>query len=1112
MFISNTTSHLEERLRQLLKTSKELNILVGFFYFSGTEALYQELHNNPEVTIKILVGLNVDTTVHDIVEYGTRKPATRAEQKRLHYQSLSPEDTQKTYLESLRTSLNNKAYDTQEFYQKVHFFLDLIDEGRLEIRKTADPNHAKLYIFQKQDGSDIPRFVITGSSNLTESGLNTQHEFNVELREDGQTEQAQEFFQGLWEEAIPLTEDDVMRTEIKQVIQNQTLVAEVTPYELYIKVLDEYIKAKEERQLISATEILEKNNYQAYRYQLDAVKQALATLDTYNGVIIADVVGLGKSIVSSLIIHELPQKKGIIVTPPALIPSWEQYAEDFDFKHWDIISSGSIEKHLDKYQSSQYKDEYQYVLIDEAHTFRNVESKNHELLNILCKGRKVLILTATPFNNTPQDFFALIQLFDIPKQSNITLQEDLAATFARYEDHFQKLSDIQKLYTSPKDNDQTSAKKKYRDYFKEKDSSVDLDRVKNELQRIAQEVRAVIEPVLIRRNRQDLLHDPEYSKDMPEMSRINDPEPQFFTLSQDQSALYDRIIQDYFGNAGIFTGAMYQPIIYQKGLKSTEGKIDGKVENQQVQSQTNITTFIRRHLVRRFESSFGSFYQSIKNHHRKLQTIQQSIQETEKYTVNTQLYEQYSQLSFEDMERILSPDKDNTEGSIVYDLNDNFLQKEQFLADIDSDLKLLEQIQHELELYQLTDVYTDPKVDTLIESIRQIWKKEPNRKVVIFTEFQDTLRYLKDRLQKAFNHRVLVIQEKITDNLARTIKENFDASAQNQKNDCDIILGTDRISEGLNLNRAGVVINYDIPWNPTRVIQRVGRINRMSRKVFEDLYIYNYFPSEQGKSIVKSQEIASTKMNMIHSILGEDAKIFSPEEEVSPSRLYTHLNSLPDSDTEIQFITQARKIVTECQDNYPEIYNRVQDLPSRVKGAKAFSENNVMVCIKKGTAFRILYNPYQELHEPQYYMLEQIYKHIEADPDQPVKPLSDRFWGIYTNLTSQVGTQNTRHNTSHNSSDKAQNILEYGLESQLIDDDLVKYARYVVKDIQEYGTLSRKTIKRFSTIDSQENPDQINQELRQLQKWLSIEYFQNLEGKHSDQDIEVVIGIENQKI
>ena len=119
-----------------------------------------------------------------------------------------------------------------------------------------------------------------------------------------------------------------------------------------------------------------------------------------------------------------------------------------------------------------------------------------------------------------------------------------------------------------------------------------------------------------------------------------------------------------------------------------------------------------------------------------------------------------------------------------------------------------------------------------------------------------------------------------------------------------------KISEGFNLNRAGMIINYDIPWNPVRVIQRLGRINRISKKVFDELYIVNFFPTEKGAELVKSREIAANKMFLIHTALGEDSKIFDVDEEPTAAGMFSRVQQNPDELEEESFIRALKTLAT----------------------------------------------------------------------------------------------------------------------------------------------------------------------------------------------------------
>lgn len=193
------------------------------------------------------------------------------------------------------------------------------------------------------------------------------------------------------------------------------------------------------------------------------------------------------------------------------------------------------------------------------------------------------------------------------------------------------------------------------------------------------------------------------------------------------------------------------------------------------------------------------------------------------------------------------------------------------MQDIKRDIELFRELLEKFEKVGLGR--EDPKAQKLLETIEEFLGE--NRKVAVFTEYVDTGRYLGETLKEKFRDAVLVAYGNLGKSVLSDIYKNFDASSQQQEDRYKILLATDKLSEGFNLNRAGVVINYDIPWNPVRVIQRVGRMNRVGRKVYNELYIVNFFPTEKSADIVCSREIAQSKMFMIHKVLGEDAKIFS---------------------------------------------------------------------------------------------------------------------------------------------------------------------------------------------------------------------------------------------
>ena len=283
-FITNSKESvtLKKRLQKLIEVSSELKFLVGFFYFSGWQEIHKNLQQNEHIVLKILVGLQVDRYLSGIVEVGEKED------------HLSNEEYFSHFIRSMGNAINNAEMDNEEFYNQISFFIDLLEQDRLIIKKTLEPNHAKLYIFKLDEKfSDLFNTkgqFITGSSNLTKAGLQGQEEFNVEVRDYG-FDTAEKYFDELWETAIPITEAPNGKRVIIDFLRNKTQASLITPYEAYAYILKTYLDLQESNKLnFSIDRILENNGFEKYQYQLDAVNQALNVIETYNGVIIADVV------------------------------------------------------------------------------------------------------------------------------------------------------------------------------------------------------------------------------------------------------------------------------------------------------------------------------------------------------------------------------------------------------------------------------------------------------------------------------------------------------------------------------------------------------------------------------------------------------------------------------------------------------------------------------------------------------------------------------------------------------------------------------------------------------------------------------------------------------
>lgn len=1118
VFISNTGENttLKKRLHELVKGTKVLKFLVGFFYFSGIRELFaplqENLLNNEDNILKILVGMSIDRLNHQIIEIS-------------HDQNNSTTNSIiDNYLSNVRESLKDDNLDTKEFNDQFSFFIDMIRKDQIQIRKTRMPNHAKLYIAIDKDNKMREKTFITGSSNLTKAGLSTQAEFNVELSDYGVGDIAEEFFDKLWEDSVKITEFEDVKARLINILEKETHTRQITPFEAYVLALRSYLDVSSPKGKLSNSTLsaFSKNGYKEYDYQIDAIKQALNIIDQYNGVIIADVVGLGKSVIASAVGREIGGR-GVILCPPGLMgdrgqnSGWSMYKRQFGLHDWEIRSVGDLEDTAKFLQD--HGDEFKIIILDEAHRFRNPDTQSYEHLKNICRNRKVMLLTATPFNNNPSDIIALLNLFIIPKKSMITLDDDLSARFRTYRIEFDHLSYITRYHNSPEVQKRKNALERYQKVFGKAETEIDINRVNKRSKQLSQEIREVITPVLIRRNRLDLLSNPAYKKEISTLSKIDDPKEWFYELSKEQSELYDRIIKTYFNpelgsigqkNLGTsFTGAIYQPFRYEKIEKS------GEEDNFESIQQEQLAGFMRRLMVKRFESSFGSFQASIKNLLAITEKVLDFINRTDKYILDRDLLNKIYDLDDDEINLELDNYAEKLVNSKLSKKNkvyrvSHFERRKTFINDIESDINLFNKILDELD--QMNLVEDDPKSKQLIKSIEKSLEEDPKRKIIIFTEYADTVAHLKLAMHARFGKRMLIVDGRLSPTILDDIYENFDASHDIQKNEYDILLSTDRISEGFNLNRAGLIVNYDIPWNPVRVIQRVGRINRISKKVFEHLHIVNFFPTERGAEIVKMREIAAAKMFAIHTILGEDSKIFNIDEEPSPSNLYTRLSSNIDEIEGVSFYTEMVQRWTKIAEQHPKLAEEINNFPKKVKVSKSGFENELFVFFRKGGFF--VQHLLEGESEPTSLTFEEALRAIECQNDEPRLNFSERFWESYQIAKSIKAYKDLIPIKEESIEGQALNNLETLLSN--CPNELITYQPFIkelLKDVREFGTLPVFTLRTISQLKFSNSREilEARTKIQTLQLQLGKGYLEKEDERIQNYTQEIIIAIENQK-
>ncbi len=867
-FVTNEPGNkLRDRFNTLLtKDTRFFDCLVGYFYISGFHKIYPALENVEKV--RILVGLQTDRTAYELWQHARRDGEL----------SLSHASTKQKVSQDVLVELE-KAPDAQAIETGVHKFVEWLRSGKLEIKAhPSESLHAKVYIMTFWEGDRDKGRVITGSSNLTQSGLLDNLEFNVELKMRPDYDFAVKKFNELWEVAVDL------RKPYEETVINRSPFAHFTPYELYLKFLYEYFR--DELNLPAEIEdIFLPTGFKKLKYQEEAVLNARKVLDEYHGAFLADVVGLGKTYMSALLAHHL-NEPCLVIAPPHLLEehnpsSWPNVFREFGVRGFLCESLGKLESMLRRDLSR-----FTTVFIDESHRFRTETTQSYEMLAQICRGKRVVLVSATPLNNTPQDILSQIKLFQPGKNSTIPNVRHLETFFSGLQ---RKLKGLDRQH----DRDM---------YFKT-------------VQENARETREkILKFLMIRRTRTEI--EKYYGEDLRKQGfkfpEVANPEPLFYKFNKIENEVFNETIRSLTHD---FKYARYKPLEYYEGERT----------EQELQSQVNLARFMKILAVKRLESSFTAFLSTLGRFINSYERVIAEFHKGHVFISKKYIGKIFELLEFDDQEaiqRLLDEDKADKLSAKDF--------RPEFIADLESDLEALKAIRDNWKR-----IRRDPKW----ESFREMLKKRAqlkSGKLIIFTESKETADYLSEKIRTEVERKTLLF----TGGSLKTVREdviaNFDARAFRPRDDFRILVATEVLSEGVNLHRSNAVINYDIPWNPTRLIQRVGRVNRVDTK-FDTIHTYNFFPTEESNDLIKLKEAAEAKIHAFIEMLGADARLLTEGEEIKSHDLFAKLTSKKtitgedeEEESELEYLVEIRKI----RDEKPDLFSRIKVLPKKARSTK----------------------------------------------------------------------------------------------------------------------------------------------------------------------------------
>jgi SNF2 family DNA or RNA helicase len=922
--IDNRSRELAPEINNFLADSVRAHFAVGYFFLSGFDAIAGHIPHLDQ--LRLLIG-NVTNrrTIEQLIEGYLHLETTQRAVRREHMSGSQASAIRVETADSIQTSLELME-QTDDAQSLILSLADLIAQGKIQVKVyTRGRLHAKAYIFdfaperiRAQTGE-----AIVGSSNLSLGGVTHNTELNVRVFGDGNHAQLTHWFDELWDEAEDF-EEDLMRELRRSWATSQVLTPKgerpVSPYDIYLKTL--YTLVKDRLEGRRDTELLwEAEMPDLADFQRVAVRQAIKMLDTYGGVFISDVVGLGKTFIGTTLLKHYATFRGsrpLIVCPASLVEMWEWFMVRYQIDA-PVISMGLLSQQGNE---RMLVDEWRYrdrdlVLVDESQNLRHADTQRYAALQIFTQNRATILLTATPRATSAWDVYHQIKLWHPQDTTSIPVDPPNLSEF------FHKVE--------PRSDDPPS-----------------------------RNLQEILNHILIRRTRR---HIRTYYPD----AQINGqplvfPDRELETIAYsieetyrgaddaEEGLVYQRL-HDLMGQLTYARYALYDYVLpeHQSRPKYQELRRAG----------ATLRGLMRVMLFKRFESSVEAFRQTVN----RLRDLQRAFQGALDRGMVPAGDEATDILYKSDLDDELSLYEALEQVKTRYPVADFEVPKLQ--AVLDADIALLDEM---ARLVEPIGPQEDNKLQQLISMMTKgctRFSRYPlpgdlvHGKVLIFTQYADTAHYLYDNLCHLGHIRAV---ESDTKDRGRVILRFAPKANKYELRSDDeelrILVATDVLSEGLNLQDANHVINYDLHWNPVRLIQRVGRVDRIGTE-HTTIYAYNFLPESGLERELGIEHTLEHRIAEIHRTVGEDAAILHKSERINQEDMYaiyrgdaSVLEDEPEAD--IFNLLEAEELMRHLQRADAERFQQIATMPDGVRSAReAAGERGLFVFCQAGSYQRL---------------------------------------------------------------------------------------------------------------------------------------------------------------
>ena len=929
----NIDESLLPALKEALEGSSSADFCVGYFNLRGWKEIDEHIEKWSGIAgnaCRLLVGMHQspDKNIREkLASTYTDEPIDHAGARKI--KEFLAEEFKKQL--SLGVPSNADEQGLRRLAKQIHAKKVVV---KLFLRH---PLHAKLYLLHRSDNIN-PKVGFVGSSNLTFAGLSSQGELNVDVMDRDACDKLADWFEGRWSDRLCVD----ISEELAKIIEGSWAGEKVRdPYHVYLKIA--YHLSREARQGQSEFRIPKVFGDGLFDFQVNAVKIAAHHLNKRGGVMIGDVVGLGKTIVGSALlkISEDIGGRGLIICPKNLVSMWEDYVERYKL-HAKVVSLSRVDKVLPNLMR------YQTVLIDESHNLRNREGMRYRVIEnyIGDNDSRCILLSATPYNKYLVDLSSQLRLFlgddqdiGVRPEAKIRAVGGETKFLSQYQGNLRSISAFEKS-------------EKFDDW------------------------RELMRRFMVRRTRGFIVQNYAETDNGSKYILASDGTRFYFPVRQPKTIEFevedkenDLYAKAYSKEVLDAIGSLKLPRYGLGNYEKNSLEFQATPQEQKIleglgKAGTHLMGFCRTGLFKRLESGGPAFILSIKRHIMRNLVVLHAIENGFLIPIGSQDPGLLDISNDEDMdteyaESLLEEEDDATIQEIdllrkraanIYEAYDKSAQhrfkwiKSDFFdsnlaKDLKGDAKSL------LHVLSICGDWDDEK-DNKLTKLKELLEEKKNEKVLIFTQFADTAHHLERALKDDGVDKIAAATGG-SDNLTELAwrfspVSNGKTDVAKKKGEINVMIATDVLSEGQNLQDCSIIVNFDLPWAIIRLIQRAGRVDRIGQKA-DTVYCYSFLPAEGIDKIIQLRERVRSRLKENQEVVGSD-EVFFPGDNYKNSLedLYSEKSGILDEkdDEDVDIVSYAYQIWENAIEENPKLRKTIEELPDVVYATKEIGKNN----------------------------------------------------------------------------------------------------------------------------------------------------------------------------